>query len=88
MAPNPAAVVAVVVVVVVVVYIVVWFEEHVLLIEDICSVKYCKSCSNKVEMPSRTAFNWIMVLYEEQPGSSCYHFKLQAMMNHLVFTII
>ena len=60
MAPNSAAVVAVVVVVVV--YIVVWFEEHVLLIEDICSVKYCKSCSSKVEMPSRTAFNWIMVL--------------------------
>ena len=87
MAPNPAAVVAVVVVVVVV-YIVVWFEEHVLLIEDICSVKYCKSCSSKVEMPSRTAFNWIMVLYEEHPGSNCYLFKLQAMMNYLVPTII
>ena len=86
MAPNPAAVVAVVVVVVV--YIVVWFEEHVLLIEDICSVKYCKSCSSKVEMPSRTAFNWIMVLYEEHPGSNCYLFKLQAMMNYLVATII
>ena len=85
MAPNSAAVVAVVVVVVV--YIVVWFEEHVLLIEDICSVKYCKSCSSKVEMPSRTAFNWIMVLYEEHPGSNCYLFKLQAMMNHLVATI-
>ena len=86
MAPNSAAVVAVVVVVVV--YIVVWFEEHVLLIEDICSVKYCKSCSSKVEMPSRTAFNWIMVLYEEHPGSNCYLFKLQAMMNYLVPTII
>ena len=85
MAPNSAAVVAVVVVVV---DIVVWFEEHVLLIEDICSVKYCKSCSNKVEMPSRTAFNWIMVLYEEHPGSNCYLFKLQAMMNYLVPTII
>ena len=86
MAPNPAAVVAVVVVVVV--DIVVWFEEHELLIEDICSVKYCKSCSNKVEMPSRTAFNWIMVLYEEHPGSNCYYFKLQAMMNNLMATII
>ena len=86
MAPNSAAVVAVVVVVV---DIVVWFEEHVLLIEDICSVKYCKSCSSKVEMPSRTAFNWIMVLYEEHPGSNCYLFKLQAiMMNYLVATII
>ena len=60
MAPVPAAVVAVVAVVVV--DIVVWIAEHESLVEDICSVKYCKSCSSKVEMPSRTVFNWIMVL--------------------------
>ena len=83
MAPVPAAVVAAVVV-----DIVVWFEEHESLIEDICSVKYCKSCSSKVEMPSRTVFNWIMVLYEEHPGSHSYNFKPQAIMNHLVPTII